>query len=120
MTGAYVSLRLRLLELEELLRTEQGLIEVQTVAVSVASPDNLAMTLGFFQHPVWQAACTQKLTAAEKNKLAGTIVYSLAVESQFRDMTKVRKGRNEKQMLGRRAPSGAKHARLAFRAAMTC
>ena len=55
--GAYVSLSLRLPELESLLHQEHVWPYCLAACKRVASPDELAAALGFFRHPAWKTAC---------------------------------------------------------------
>ena len=95
-SGPYVSCALRLPEIRNLTKdASQYQLFLQQFA-SVDDLDNMARLFSFHRHPQWQLMCHEKQSKKKKLILAGMIMYSMDIETQFATMTKVKKAREKR------------------------
>ena len=95
--GPYVSMILRIPEVERLFDREAEYTAFLRDYSHVSISDNLAKRLGFWKHPLWCAAVEEKKRNRHKLQIAEAIMYSLDPISQFEGMAAVCKRRKQHQ-----------------------
>ena len=92
--GPYVSLCLRMPEIERLFSDAPNFQRFIACFDEVAKPDVLAKRCGFWRHPRWQAmGADRKANSKRKMQLAARLMYGLDCNVQFESMAGVSKKR---------------------------
>ena len=105
--GPYVSLALRLQELEEKFSTRAGQLECTDLYLQMQKPRAMAVHLGLQNHPLWLKALENKPRQRDLIIILQCILYSLDSESQFALLTKARKKREKHAKLAKDRAHGA-------------
>ena len=95
-SGPFVSCSLRLPEIRSLMQAETQYLDFLKRFSEVEKLDDLAKRFGFHQHEQWQLACHERRSKKQKMILASLIMYSMDFETQFANMTSVRKSREKR------------------------
>ena len=91
--GPYVSLTLRRFELEDIYKTPAKLNEYAAILSKGTHTKIIAKKLHLYNHPMFRRAIAEKQGNEQLMSILATIMYSLDPESQFADVSKVRKRR---------------------------
>ncbi|CAE7825398.1 SHE10 [Symbiodinium sp. CCMP2456] len=95
-SGPFVACSVRVPEIRSLMQIPVESSAFLSCFSEVESIDNIAKRFGFYKHPRWQQAIAEKQYKKKKIVLAGLMMYSMDIESQFSKMQSVKKAREKR------------------------
>lgn len=93
--GPYIACAIRMPEVKAILSSAEKYSSFLGKFEEISQPDHLAKRFGFWRHPLWQNACAEKFGKRKKMALVSSFLYSLDVESQYANLTSMKKAREK-------------------------